>query len=108
VGNHLEVALGRIASEAVRHGEFELRSRFRLSADGSVIEVLVENDLPVEERLAEPRSEGRGARELAFAVDQIPGGALHRREAVDSSLGIPVFAVAFSLSAASFTARDGR
>jgi hypothetical protein len=107
VANHLEVALARIAAEAVRHGEFEIRARFRLASDASSVNVLVENDLPVDPQVPDSHS-GRGSRELTAAIEQVPGGALRRREAIDSALGIPVFVVEFAFGSAAFAANGER
>lgn len=94
--NHLEIALRRIGYEAIRHGDFEIRCAFVLLSDGDV-HVRIENDLPVGADLT-PRRVGRGAREIAAAVDQLPHSDLILRGFEQSALGLPIFAVEFTFS----------
>lgn len=98
VANHFEIALARIAAEAVRHGEFEIRCRCIRSEDAAVLYVSVENDLPVEttDSTVNP---GRGAREIAAAVAELPAGQLLNRGFGRGVAGISVFEVQFSFAA---------
>jgi hypothetical protein len=95
--NHLEVALARIAAEAVRHGEFEIRCNLRRSEDADIIYVSVENDLPVG-GTAVAVSSGRGAREIAAAVTELPKGRVLKRSFGLGASGLPVFEVEFSFA----------
>jgi hypothetical protein len=103
VANHLEVALARIASEAVRHGEFELRCRCSCADECEVVWVTVENDIALEhaDASATPAAPGRGAREIESAVEQLPDGHLRQRGFTRGATGLPVFVVEFSFSAGS-------
>jgi hypothetical protein len=98
LANHVEVALARIAAEAVRHGEFELRCRCLRALSAETIYISVENDLPVEKTDFDVRP-GRGAREIAATVGELPEGQLLTRGFGDGAAGIPVFVVEFSFVA---------
>ena len=94
VANHLEVALSRIASEALRHGEFEIRCTCGVA--GTDIVVRVENDVAPGSSDVVSDGRGRGSREITAAIAQLPGGRLLRRETTTGVSGIPVFVVEFS------------
>ncbi|MGH9299416.1 MAG: hypothetical protein ACRDZT_05820, partial [Acidimicrobiales bacterium] len=96
VANHLEVALARIASEALRHGEFEIRCSCRSAGDEVVMRV--ENDVPPGSPPAADTPAGRGAREIVAAVSQLPGGRLGHRGIAVGVAGVPVFAVEFAFA----------
>jgi hypothetical protein len=94
VANHLEVALSRISSEALRHGEFEIRCT--CGTDGPNIVVRVENDVAPGGSDIADEGRGRGSREITAAIAQLPGGRLLRRGTITGVSGIPVFVVEFS------------
>ncbi len=106
LGNHLEIAVGRMAAEAVRHGDFEVRSRWSLDPDEAFVHVHVENDVPMPADAQTGRGEGRGGREIEAAVSQLPGGRVAFRGPLTNELGIPVFAVHFLFDAAALRRRQ--
>lgn len=94
VANHLEIALSRISSEALRHGEFEIRCTCRVA--GTDIVVRVENDVAPGSSHVVGDGRGRGSREITAALAQLPDGRLLRRGTTTGVSGIPVFVVEFS------------
>jgi hypothetical protein len=99
--NDLERTVARIAAEAARHGEHEVRCYVRLTAGGTAqpqLHVRVENDLRVRPVTAVPGS-GVGAREIVAALGRLPGGELRFRGLDRNEFGLEVYGVEFALNA---------